>query len=451
MLDVRESHPVRDKLLPAEWLMYVAVVSIPFQQAFTAQVGFPLKISELAGLLAVVLFMAEGRKPAFHFRGGGKLLIISVILALSAAVNVTRELPLNNPQGYGRGLTADIIQYMAYGGVVIVVCWFAATRLGPERIAAGFSKAVRLAAIYCGVQLVLFLSGGSALLGAINGRTQSGSAYGIRLPRNGPFLEGNYLGFFAGVAFFIALRRKDKLGTVLALACLLYSQSTTGVLGVLAGLLLIALLRPTGKLVTVLAFLGLAGAAAVSLVPAASSYVSQQLGKLGLVDPDGLSRNIGYSLLSRTVNADTGFSMTLDNPLLGVGPGRYGAWYESYTDYSELPVNFNSGVERAIANNSYIQIFAELGVIAGCAFVFLLAGLLWRLWKAQRSDLALAVFLVVGLNATPAWTGLPIWFAIAYLGTVPTSHSLVDAFERAPRVAAIPMRTRAAVTSMSPR
>jgi hypothetical protein len=398
--------------------MFWAVVFVPFQQAFTVQVGFPLKISEVAGLLAVALFMLEGRKPAFSFHGGGKLLVMSVVLALSTAVNMTRELPLNNPQGYSRGLTADIIQYMAYGGIVIVVCWFAATRLGPERIAEGFSKAVRLAAIYCGVQVVLFLGGAASLLAAVNGRTQSGSAYGLRLPRNGPFLEGNYLGFFAGIAFFVVLRRGDKLGTGLALACLLYSQSTTGVLGVLAGLMLIVFLRPTGKVVSVLAFLGLVGAAATTFIPAANAYVSQQLGKLGLVDADGLSRNIGYSMRSRTVNTDTGFAMMLDNPFLGVGPGRYGAWYETYTDYSELPRNFNAGIERAIANNSYVQIFAELGAIAGVAFVLLLTGLLWRLRGSQRSDLALVVFLVVGLNATPAWTVLPIWFAIAYLGTV---------------------------------
>jgi O-antigen ligase len=407
----------------AERLMYLAVVFVPFQQALTVQVGFPLKISEVAGLLAVAMMMLEGRKAAFKFHGGGKLALMAVILALSTAANLTRDLPVPNPQGYTRGLTADIIQYMAYAGIVLIVGWFAATRLGPDRIGAGISTAVRLAAIYCAVQAVLFLGGASLILAAVNGKVQSGSAYGLRLPRNGPFLEGNYLGFFAGIAFFIMIRRKDKLGAVLALACLLYSQSTTGILGLLAGLLLIVLLRPTGKIVSLLALLGLVGAVAMTFIPAANAYVAQQLGKLGLVDTEGLSRNIGYSLRSRSVNTDTGFSMMLDNPFLGVGPGRYGAWYSTYTNYVGLPTNFNEGVERAIANNSYVQIFAELGAIAGIAFTLLLAGILWRLRKGQRSDLALAAFLIVGLNATPAWTVLPVWFAIAYLGTATATRT----------------------------
>jgi hypothetical protein len=406
----------------AEQLMTASVIFVPFQQALTIQVGFPLKISEVTGLVAVAMMILEFRKPTFKFDGGGKLAVMAVVVALSTLANVTRDLPVPNPEGYGRGLTPDIFLYMAYAGIVLIVGWFAATRLGPERITAAISAAVRLAAAYCGLQVLLFLAGSPQILSAINGRTQMGSAYGLRLPRNGPFLEGNYLGFFAGIAFFIVLRRKDRLGAGLAIACLLYSQSTTGMLGLLAGLLLIVLLRPTGKIVSVLAFLGLAGTAAATFVPAANAYTSQQLGKLGLADTAGLSQNIGYSLRSRTVNTDTGFSMMMDNPVVGVGPGRYGAWYSTYTNYVGLPSNFNEGIERAIANNSYVQIFAELGAIAGVAFVMLLLGLLLRLRKAMRSDLALVAFLIVGLNATPAWTVLPIWFAIAYLGTVPVDR-----------------------------
>lgn len=48
------SPPSRMPQTLASKLMFIAVCAVPFQQAFTIPVGFPLKLSEIAEMLAVV-------------------------------------------------------------------------------------------------------------------------------------------------------------------------------------------------------------------------------------------------------------------------------------------------------------------------------------------------------------------------------------------------------------
>jgi O-antigen ligase len=402
----------------AEQLMFLAVVFVPFQQAITVNVGFPLKISEITGLLAVAMFLVEGRRPVAKLAGGRKLIMFALVFALSTSVWLGAGPPAATSPGYERGFNADLLQYFGYGVMVLVLGWYAATRLGPTWIAKGIAVGVKLAATYCALQLALSFVGLAPLLEIINGATQNGTAYGFSIPRNGPFLEGNYLGFFAGIALFIAARLGDNRAIMAALFCLLYSQSTTGLLGVVIAVILLAVTRPSGLLARLIATAALGLAFAVTFIPAAGIYVARQVGKLGFGDTEELGQSIEYSLRSRTLNIETGISMTQGNPLLGVGAGRYGYWDSAYTDYEGLSSGFNAASTRGIANNAYVQIFAETGVIAGILFVLVLLGFLWRLRGSYRSDFALATFLIVGLNATPAWTVLPIWLVIAYLGSV---------------------------------
>ena len=422
----------------AEKLLYVAVVAVPFQQAFTVNIGFPLKISEVAVGLALAVLFLQWRAPKSRMTGQGLIGILLLIVLISTGFHLLLPIPGPSGPAYPQGLTFDIIQYCAYGVVVIAAAWAAATRLGPEWISRALAIAVRLAALYSLLQLTLRLAGVDAALTAVNGASQIGTLYGIDLTRNGPFLEGNYLGFFAGVSLFICLKRKDTLGVVASLFCLFYSQSTTGLVGLVVALLVISLTRPSSVIAVILSTLGLVAVFAVAFIPTVNEFVTRQLAKLGLVDASQFSANINYSRRSRTVNTETGFTMGTENPLLGVGPGRYGYWYDEYTDFTGLPANFNSNIIRPIANNSFAQIYAELGAIAFIVIVLLFLAVLWKLRRAHFADLAMVVFVIVGMNATPAWTVLPIWFAIAYLTTVrpdsnkPGKHSPRHAARKTP-------------------
>ncbi len=394
----------------ASKLMFLAVCAVPFQQALTIPVGFPLKISEVAGLLAVVLYLVEGRKSSSSYSGSFLQWGLLALVTISSLSWLVKGPPLSTAVGYERGMDFDMLLYLGYAIIVIFVSWFAGTRLGPKWISRGTGVAIVAAAFYCLLQGALSVVGLEDTLETLGGATQVGTAYGFGFTRNGPFLEGNYLGFFAGVALFLALRSRSRAAIASAAFCLIYSQSTVALVGVVIGILVVALLRPSGRLAGAFAGVVLAALIVLSVVDSAAIYLTRQLAKLGLIEGDAFGASIEYSLRNRTATIQRGLDMSSDFLLFGVGPGRYGYWDDFYS---------LSGISggRGIANNAYVQVLAEVGIVAALCFAGLLVILIVRSVRGRRSTLALAVFLVVGLNASPSWTVLPVWFAIAFLAT----------------------------------
>lgn len=406
----------------ADKLMFIAICAIPFQQALTLPVGFPLKISEMMGILAVMLYATEARPSRYKYAGAAFQWLLLAFVAFSTLAWLLVGPPADHSVGYERGLDMDMLLYFGYAVLVIVISWFAGSRLGPTWISAAISLAIRLCAVWAALQGVLFLLGSSNLLAALRGTQQIGTAYGFGMPRNGPFLEGNYLGFFAGVALLIVWSRVDRKGRrdglaiVASLFCLFYSQSTVALVAVLAAILFMSVVRPSGRIVGALSFVGLIAVLVVSFVDSIGIYVSRQLAKLGLINNPDFGASIEYSMRNRSATVQRGLDMWAEFPWLGVGPGRYGYWDEFFTTSS-----YSVG-GRGIANNAYVQVLAEVGVVAALCFVAMIALLLIRHLRGARSSLALAVFVIIGLNATPSWTVLPIWVAVAYLATTRTAE-----------------------------
>lgn len=394
-------------------LLFLAIVFIPFQQALTLDVGFPLKVSEIL-VIASIGLLVFGARPSSTPANSKKLMVgLAGTVVLSTLFNIARQLPVSSFQGYDRGFTFDIVQYTGYGLLVIAAGWVMATRLGAVKIAKAVSVAVRLAAIYCVVQAVLYLSN-SEVLAAVNGATQVGRSYGELLPRNGPFLEGNYLAFFAGSSIFITARRKDKLGIVLASLCMIYSQSTIGIIGVIVAVLALIVLSPSKGVLKVIS----AGIIAVLLVfifvPQSRTFLEVQSAKLGVSEDSALSY-VDASLENRSLSAEVGFKMGLLNPATGVGSGRYGVNFTDYADPEDVPLGVTRGDVRPIANNTYAQIAGEIGILGLVLFVLILIKSFRRSMRSGPALIALVIFTAICLTATPAWTVLPIWVVVAYL------------------------------------
>jgi putative inorganic carbon (hco3(-)) transporter len=92
-------------------------------------------------------------------------------------------------------------------------------------------------------------------------------------------------------------------------------------------------------------------------------------------------RNIGASnIAAREAYWAAAIQMGLDHPLTGVGPGRFPAEAGAY-DPNEPTVPERGPVLRdsyPVVHNSYLDVFAEIGVLALLAFVAFL-GSTWRL------------------------------------------------------------------------
>lgn len=395
----------------AQSLLFWAIVFLPFQQALTLDLGFPLKITEIlaiAGIAASLVAYRHRRRitvPVWLIVALGGVVILSSCwnLLTGSVVDASAEM-------YPRGVTFDLLLYTGYAGFALAFCITIALFMDAKQVLKALAWAVRLAALYVVLQLVLW-SFGATLLEVVNGNIQLGSLYGLRLPRNGPFLEGNYLGFFAIAGFFATLKTRDWVGVGLASLLFFYSQSTSAFVAACGAAVAIVVLRPTRRKALIAGIALVVVVATAAIVPPVTRFVTAQLTKLGVIE-NNLGEAFGYSLRGRSANAETGFAMAWGHPIFGVGQGRYAAHYWDYLDRSGLPDNFGKNVVRPIANNVYAQIAAETGFIALLIFAGLLGYLILRARKEGDATLGLIVATAVGLIAFPAWTGLPIWTVI---------------------------------------
>ena len=387
-----------------------SVVLLPFQQAATLNVGFPLKLSEIFAALGIALLVLEGRGRVRRNPTQGLMAALGLLVLLSL---LRTELTSSDGEapGYSLGLAFDGFVYAGYAVLALVLAYSLSTYLEVGRLVRAYLLGIRLATAYAVVQVGLWFAG-SNLLATINGATQTGTLYGFSFPRNGPFLEGNYFGFFAAGGLFIAMYAKDKLGIVLSAVLVIYSQSSGATLGAVVGLLVLVALRPQVKTTSVISFIAVVAVIAATSIPAIGLYAQRQLIKIGL-SQNTLNESLGYSIRSRSANADTGFAMGFGNPLLGVGPGRYGVNYFEYLDTTGLPAGFGRRAVRPIANNVYAHIASELGLIALAIFGAMLLILLVRAYRKSGPVFGLMAYISVAMVAAPAWTGLPIWIVLA--------------------------------------
>lgn len=396
-----------------------AIALSPFQWALTLNLGFPLKLSEILlmmGIAAYFLFPRHVQPPSL---AGRIIVLMGVVLLLST---VTASLSSSQPllfRGFTRSPGTDLLMYCGYG-LLILLAWFPLRSI-PRDL---FGKALVVAAWIVGTtslfQLVMVEAGQTALLGALNFTvegTGSNLFGGDAGTRSGPFLEGQHLGFYAGALAIVCLGRRAWFGMVWCLWACLYAQSTTALVGFIVAAGIAIVLRLSLRAVMALGAGLIMSVVAVQIIPAAREFITFQLAKLGLF---GLNNNYDYATLSletRDVKSTIGFQMMRDSPITGVGPGRYGAYFFDYPLSNDLPMYYYNADHRAIAENAYAQVAAEIGILMLALLIFLLLVLLWRNRTAHISVFALIGYLAVGMLTQSSWTFIPIWILIAYVST----------------------------------
>jgi O-antigen ligase len=137
---------------------------------------------------------------------------------------------------------------------------------------------------------------------------------------------------------------------------------------------------------------------ALGAIGLAPRQVSERLTGLGenflLFDARTATVNpMNFSLVERMAHWQAGWSMAIDHPLVGVGPGNYEVAYDRYY----LP-----GWPLALghAHNIYINTFAELGLLGLAAFLLFLGTLFARIIRALRRTARESVFQRIALLAT---------------------------------------------------
>ena len=394
-------------LRAAQVFFGLGIALLPFQQAFTITTFATLKFSEIFALAGTILAVFGSPQSRGRMVGRGSIALMAAFTAISAVVAVVRSEPDLTAPGYIISLDDDTLVYAAYAlfSLAVATALFRYGELG--RMLKAIRISVFIAGSYAAVQLVSWLIG-LDLLGWTGGTTQIGTLFGFALPRNGSFLEGNYLGFFAGATLFLSIQMKDRIATLISALLVVYSESTVGLIGVGVALamLVVGNSRPRSKL----AAIGSAGLAIIMafLFAPTQRFLLAQMAKLGLAE-NTYGEAIDYSLRARLAAANAGFSMAREQPLTGIGPGRFGYEFHNYVNTSSIPTNYGTGIERFIANNAYVQIAAELGMLALGAFVTLLVVTIIAAKRTSSALLSAISYIAVASFAAPSWTTLVIW------------------------------------------
>lgn len=399
-------------------LLFWTVVFAPLQAAFTVSLGFPLKVSEVLLICAMAAFPFAKKSVPHSFIERHIVLALGATVFATSCFHLLQAAPGGEYPGFTRSPEVDAALYLAYGGMIIVL-WLLAVGLDPELMKQALLFSVWVAFVAVVIQFVLFTMNQVDLLELLNFETKvrsaalDGSEGGAM--RSGPFTEGQHLGFFSGGAVILAWRSRARWTMLAAGICLVYSQSTTGIAGLAIAIAVMAAIKPGRKTLGRLFLVLLGAVSAVMVVPELRSLIQLQFAKLGLFGYDSIIYGAGQSLDVRTVKSEIAVQMMMDNPLLGVGPGRFGFWFYTYPRASDVPEYYFNGVNRAIAENVYLHIGSEFGVLALILFALFVVTLLAKLRRGEPLDFALAMFVAVSITTQSSWTFIPIWVFFAYL------------------------------------
>lgn len=397
----------------------LAIVFMPLQLAFTIQLGIPLKISEILILLAGATRIFSRH----HFRAFG--LDSCAVLALAIGVlSSTFAAPFHDTRGlarygYSQTFTVDMLVYAAYG-ILMLIAWWIIKDLPRWRIGHALVWSAYICTAATALQLFLAMAGLDNVLNFLNYDTDArgSNLFGgtSAMNRTGPFADGQQLGFVSGALLLVCLRQRKYAASLGSLFCVFISQSTTAFLGLLLGIGVVAVLRIGPRMLITISSLAILFALAWSTYSPLRAWVQLQASKLGATGaPDA---GAGDSLEQRLEKTRIATEIMRDFPGFGVGPGRYGAYYFEYADPSLIPFWYFNQSHRALVENAYFHIGAELGALSLSAFVVLIMSLFfYALWQ-KSLDLAFAVFVAIGAATQPTWHYLPLWVFLSYLSSM---------------------------------
>lgn len=124
------------------------------------------------------------------------------------------------------------------------------------------------------------------------------------------------------------------------------------------------------------------------------------------------------SFLVRRVMVQKGWRLFLENPIVGVGPGRFTRSMAEVQLPSRLRYYSSERINARSAHNSYIALLAETGLMGTLTYAVLMLALLWRSFKAAWR--LMLVRQPWGLAIAAGLTGMSVhmWVISGLTGTI---------------------------------
>ncbi|WP_448699633.1 O-antigen ligase family protein [Mucilaginibacter sp. AW1-3] len=397
-----------------DWLIKLFLFFLPFSQALSINILFPLKLSEIFLILWVIFNVITGKllhkklsKPIFI-----TCFAFVVIVFVSVVINAFYKYPYKLDLSNSRidPLVDSVLKF------IYIVLAFAAMFLtysafkDNERYIKYFFWGAVAASMYA---WYLFVSGllrlPVFLLPGMEPDPQKG--FGNIIIRAGTFKEGNYMGFYLFISGVLAIYYKKTRLAILFFLTIITAFSTTAIF--CSFLFLLIFIYQKYKQYKRKLFLGMISIVVLLAVLINFSdgfkkiFYNKIFGTADTVE----DRNDIYSKTERLNFTLVALEMAWDNPFLGVGAANFSLHYNHYNQIAIFDRN-----AKTIPNNIYVEILSEYGGLAFITF-FVFIYFVFKKANKKSSDILVAGLLssLIYFFAFPALTMLFIWVFIGVL------------------------------------
>ncbi|TKC00460.1 O-antigen ligase family protein [Pedobacter cryophilus] len=403
-----------------QFLMKAFLFFLPFSQALTINISFPLKLSEIF-LILIVLVELLNRK--FNKNTLDKKILCLLILfiffiSISIVVNTfyTYNYPLAEDAVRISGLVDSLLKFfyvlMVIISLIITFNAFKETR----NLINYFLFGAFIASLY---SWYLFFSGFLSLptfiLPGIDNPQYINLKLGGDFIRSGTFTEGNFMGFYLFISAVLAKYfTKNKLSLFFFIT-IITTFSTASFLCSIIFWLIIFYNKYKKHKIKMIAGLFCIFTMFSVLTELSPTFKSLFYNKLFATEESLENPNDIYSRVDRLNTSYSALIIFYHNPVLGVGLANFGRHFRHYNPLPELDLG-----GKAIPNDIYVEILSECGIFA--FFIFLL--FLNQIFKKSKISLVLSSGCFVSLLyffAFPTFSMLFIW---VFFGIILSTNQL---------------------------
>lgn len=398
---------------------------LPFNYALTFSLGFPLKISELtlfACLISGFLLFGYQYFSLPKSQLVWFILAFTLVVTCSVLVNIfwTYNYPFKKFPARLNYRFDSILKYLYFViDILVLFISYKAFKANREKVITWWFYGSVIAAIYS-IYLFSFslLKIPVYLLPGMDNPPQM-LRFGLNnVIRCGTFKEGNYMGVYLLICFIVAkFSKRKKLATFFFLSIF----TTFSSIAIVSSTFFLVVTffrknltaRKLPKLLFFIVFFMFFAALLLSNKHVRFFTINKLTAKTEKVT------HTSYSKTDRLNSMKVSLKLVKDNPIFGVGLGNYGLHYDHYNKHSSFEYyNF-----RPIANNVYLEILAETGLLGFLSFLGFII-LLYRYTIYDRSRVLRTglVALLICFIAFPTFSVIFIWVYFGLILSLKSSH-----------------------------
>ncbi|WP_134741839.1 O-antigen ligase family protein [Nocardioides sp. 503] len=371
-------------LLRIEWAALAVVGTAVFEDYLV-----PVDPRVMKGLALLLVGAWLLRRCLGRLHDGGRNPVLVCALAFVAVLLAATALHTN-----GQASIDVLLRYAGFLAVLAVLTDVMRAGLPPARVARVYVLSCAVASA-CGI--AEYIMGEDRRVG-------------------GPIGDPNDLAFFllAGLPLAFALRGSARRPWVYDLAAGVILLAVLGTLsrGALLGLAVVAVAALLMGLVRWKVALGFGALSVVALLVVLTAF--PQLIETSLSQKEHVA---GQNVSERLDLWQSAGRMTLENPVLGLGPGSFSQQHRDFAD--SLPLNINHTLD--VAHNTYLEVSSETGLLGLVVFLAILVTAYlgaWSHWRRTRDPLGGAVCVaLLGTAVAAAFVTeqyfLPLWLLAA--------------------------------------